>query len=131
MLLTELSLTRTCTVFNQRLDITVIICHKSYFFKFYSDYVTLYYFDQFSLLKLASDSWKLVQLVNSDVWSQVAKPFCYLTLSQSGKSSCYIWTNRYFLFNYRSRVVVALAEESSIYIPLNTKSNLILNLWTF
>ena len=33
----------------------------------YSDYVTLYYFDQLSLLKLASDSWKLVQLVNSDV----------------------------------------------------------------
>ena len=66
MLLTELSLTRTCTVFNQRLDITVIICHKV-FFKFYSDYVTLYYFDQLSLLKLASDSWKLVQLVNSDV----------------------------------------------------------------
>ena len=131
MLLTELSLTRTCTVFNQRLDITVIICHKRYFLKFYSDYVTLYYFDQLSLLKLASDSWKLVQLVNSDVWWQVAKPFCYLTLSQSGKPSCYIWTNRYFPFNYRPRVIVALAEESSIYIPLNTKSNLILNLWTF
>ena len=131
MLLTELSLTRTCSVFNQRLDITVIICHKRYFFKFYSDYVTLYYFDQLSLLKLASDSWKLVQLVNSDVWWQVAKPFCYLTLSQSGKSSCYIWTNRYFPFNYRPRVIVALAEERSIYIPLNTKSNIILNLWTF
>ena len=67
MLLTELSLTLTCTVFNQRLDITVIICHKRHFCKFYSDYVTLYYFDQLSLLKLASDSWKLVQLVNSDV----------------------------------------------------------------